>query len=96
MKNSLIEIKNNLQGNKSRVDEAENQMNDLDHKETKKQATEQGEEKRTQKNEGRISSLWDNSKRSNIHIIGVPEGEEKEREIGNLLERIMKKTSLIW
>ena len=35
MKNSLIEIKNNLQGNKSRVDEAEDQINDLDHKETK-------------------------------------------------------------
>ena len=26
----------------------------------------------------------------NIHIIGVPEGEEKEKEIGNLLEKIMK------
>ena len=33
MKNTLIEIKNNLQGNNSRVDEAENQFNDLEHKE---------------------------------------------------------------
>ena len=33
MKDTLIEIKNNLQGNNSRVDEAENQMNDLEHKE---------------------------------------------------------------
>ena len=32
MKDSLIEIKN-LQGNNSRVDEAENQINDLEHKE---------------------------------------------------------------
>ena len=32
-KNTLIEIKNNLQGNNSRVDEAENQINDLEHKE---------------------------------------------------------------
>ena len=38
MKYSQIEIKNNLQGNNSRVDEAENQINDLEHKETKKQA----------------------------------------------------------
>ena len=32
---TLIEIKNNLQGNKSRVDEAKNQINDLEHKEAK-------------------------------------------------------------
>ena len=30
-----IDIKNNLQGNNSRVDEAENQINDLEHKEAK-------------------------------------------------------------
>ena len=37
MKDSLIEIKNNLQGNNSRVDEAKNQISDLKHKEAKKQ-----------------------------------------------------------
>ena len=35
MKDLLIEIKNNLQGNRSRVDEAENPINDLKHKESK-------------------------------------------------------------
>ena len=35
MKDTLIEIKNNLQGNNSRVDEAANQINNLEHKETK-------------------------------------------------------------
>ena len=34
--------------------------------------------------------LWDNFKRSNILIIGVPEGKEKEQEFGNLFEKIMK------
>ena len=29
-------------------------------------------------------------KRSNIRIIGVPEGEEEEQKIGNLFEQIMK------
>ena len=29
-KDSLIEIKNNIQGNNTRVDEAENQINDLE------------------------------------------------------------------
>ena len=32
MKDTLIEIKNNLQGNNTRVDEAKNQINDLEHK----------------------------------------------------------------
>ena len=40
------EIKNNLQGNNSRVDEAENQVNDLEHKEVKYSQSEQQEEER--------------------------------------------------
>ena len=35
-KDTLIEIKNNLQGNNSRVDEPKNQINNLEHKEVKK------------------------------------------------------------
>ena len=34
-KDTLIEIKNNLQGNNSRVDEAKIQIDDLEHKEAK-------------------------------------------------------------
>ena len=41
------------------------------------------------RNEDSVSSLWDNFKRSNIHITGVPE-EEKEQEIGTLFAKIMK------
>ena len=48
MKDSLIEIKNNLQGNNSRVDEAKNQIHDLEHKEAKNHQSEQ-EEKRIKK-----------------------------------------------
>ena len=35
IKDSLIEIKNNLQGNNSRVDEAKSQINDMEFKEQK-------------------------------------------------------------
>ena len=89
-KYTLIKIKNNLQENNSRVDEDKSQINDLEHKETINNQSEQQEEKRIQKNGENVSSLWDNFKRSNICIIGVPEGEEKEQEIGNLFEKIMK------
>ena len=50
MKNTLIEINNNLQGNNSRVDEAKNQINDLEHKEAKNNKPKHQEEKRIQKN----------------------------------------------
>ena len=83
------EIKSNLLGNNSRVDEAKNQINDLEHKETKKNQSEQ-EVKRIQKNKKSVSSLWDNFKCSNICIIGVPEGEKEELQVGNLFEKIMK------
>ena len=90
MKGTLIDIKNNWQGNNSRVDEAENQINDLDHKEAKNNQPEQEEEKRIQKNGDSISGLWDNFKRSNICIIRGPEEEKKEQETENLFEKIMK------
>ena len=49
MKATLIEIKNNLQGNNSRVGAVENQINDLEHKEAKNNQSEQQEEKRIEK-----------------------------------------------
>ena len=73
-----------------RVNEAENSINDLEHKEAKNNQSEQREEKRIQNKEDSISSLWDNFRRSKIHIIEVPEGEEKEQEIGTLYVKIMK------
>ena len=40
-KDTLTEIRNNLQGNNSKADEAENQINDLEHKEAKTHISEQ-------------------------------------------------------
>ena len=37
-----------------------------------------------------LRNLQDILKRSNIRIIGVPEGEEEKQEIENLFEQIMK------
>ena len=46
MKDTLIEMKNNLQGNNNRVNKAKNQINDLEHKEAKNNQSEQQEVKR--------------------------------------------------
>ena len=45
-KDTLIEIKNNLQGYNSRLDKAKNLTNDLEHKEAKNCQSEQHEDKR--------------------------------------------------
>ena len=61
-------------------------MNSMIWNMSKQKTTKQNNKKRIQKNEDSIRSLWDNFKRSNIHITGVPE-KEKEQEIGNLLKK---------
>ena len=55
----------------------------------KQKTTNQNNKKKKESKKTRIvvSSLWDNFKRSNICLIGVPEGEEKEEEIGNISEK---------
>ena len=90
MKAMLSEIKENVQGTNSDWKEIGTQMNHLEQKEEINIQPEQNEETRILKNEERLRNLWDNFKHSYIWIIGVPEGEEEEQEIQNLLENIMK------
>ena len=49
MKDTLTEVKNNLQGINSRVDEAKNQIDDLEHKEEENLQSKQQEEKKKSK-----------------------------------------------
>ena len=70
MKDTLIEVRNNLQGNYSKVDEAENQISDLEHKRVKNNQLEIQEEKRIKKTpKDSESSLGDNFKRSEWAIL---------------------------
>ena len=84
-----MEVKDNLQGINSRTDEARDQSNDMEYKEIKNNQSEQQQEKRIQETEDSVRSLWD-FKQTNICIIGVSEGEQSEKEIGNLFEKLMK------
>ena len=47
-------------------------------------------EKRLKRNEMCLRELWDNVKHTNICIIGVPEGEEREKGTEKLKEIIAK------
>ena len=54
-------------------------------------AAEQNKEKRMKRNEDSLRDFWDNMKHSNIRIIGVPEGEEREKGPEKIFEEIIVK-----
>ena len=56
--------------------------------------SEQQIERQMKKNESNVQDLWDNIKCANLHIVGVPEGEETENEIENVFEEIMAENFL--
>ena len=77
---------------KSRLDEAEDQICELEDKEEKNIQKEQEKEKRLRKNEEGLREMQDNMKRNNIRIIGIREGEEQGIE--NLFEKVMRENLL--
>ena len=54
-------------------------------------AKEQKKEKRKKRNEDSLRHIWDNIKCTNISIIGVPEGEEREKGPEKISEEIIVK-----
>ena len=52
---------------------------------------EQKREKRLKRNKESLRELWDNVKCTNIHIIGVPEREEREKETEKIFQEIIAK-----
>ena len=89
LKNKQTEMNNTLEGINSRITEAEEWINDLEDRMVEITATEQNIEKRMKRNEDSLRDLWDNIKCTNIHIIGVPEGEEREKGPEKIFEEII-------
>ena len=89
MKNTISELNNTAEGIKSRLDEEEDQIIELEDKVEKNTQNEQEKEKRPRKNEEAIREMQDNMKRNNIRIIGIPEGEEEEQGLENLFEKVI-------
>ena len=58
MKDAVIEMKNNLLANNSRVDETKNQVNYLEYKEAKCYSAEQKEEKKNTKSPTKDGPNW--------------------------------------
>ena len=84
MHNTITEMKNTLEGISSRITEAEERISELEDRMVKFTVVEQNKEKRTKRNEDSLRYLWENIKCYNICIIGVQEGEERERTQENI------------
>ena len=52
-------------------------------------ATEKNKEKRMKKTEESLRDTWNNIKHINIHIIRVPEGEERQKGPEKIFEEII-------
>ena len=89
MNNTISELKNTIEGMKSRFDEAEYWMSELEDKVEKNTQKEQEKERRLRKDEEGLREMQDDMKRNNIRIIRIPEGEEEEQGIENLFEKVM-------
>ena len=82
-------MKNTVEGIKSRLDEAEDQIWELEDKVEKTPRKSKEKIKRLKKNEEGLRELQDNMKHNNICIIGIPEGEGEGQWIENLFEKVM-------
>ena len=86
MNNAITEIKSTLEGTNSRITEAEDRISEVEDRMVEINEAEREKEKKIKRNE---ENLWDNVKRPNIQIIGVPEEEDKKKEHEKILEEII-------
>ena len=78
IKNIITEMKNALEGINSRLNDTEEWISELEDRLV--EITDAEQKKRMKRNEDSLRDLWDNIKCTNIHVIGVPEGVERERK----------------
>ena len=89
--NTITEMKTTLEGINSRITEAKERISDLEERKVESTAAEKNKEKRMKRNEDSLRDCWDNIKHNNICIIGVPEGEEREKGPEKIFEEIIVK-----
>ena len=89
LEHSFVEFQTELKALKSRMNNAVQLISDLEDKIM--EITQSGQQTGNQmkNHESSVRDLWDNTKQANICIIGILEGEEKEKWIENIFEEIM-------
>ena len=88
MKNTITKTRTILE-RINKLYEAKDQISDLEDKVAENIQLERQKEKQILRNEGSLRDFCDTIKLNNICIIGVPEGEEREKGFENVFEEIM-------
>ena len=71
----MLKLKNTLEGINSRISETEEQISEQEDKMLEITSEEQNKVKRMKRTEDNLKDLWDNTKHTNIQIVGVSEEE---------------------
>lgn len=75
LRNTITKLKNTREGNSSRSDDTEKWISKL---KLPWNSLMLNRKKRMKRNEDRLRDSWNNIKDTNVHFIGVPEGDEGE------------------
>ena len=78
MQNTVTEVKNSLEATNSRIQQAEEWISVVEDRLVEITDAEEKRDKRLKRNEINLREFWDNAKCTNIHIMWVPEGEERK------------------
>ena len=89
LKNAINDIQSNLDHLTARVTEAEERISDPEDNIIDKKGKEEAREKQLRIHENKIREISDTMRRSNVRIIGIPEGVERERGLENVFEQIV-------
>jgi len=89
MNNAVTEIKSTLEVNNSRITEAKDRISEGEDRMVEINKAERKKEKRMKRNEDNLREFWDNVKRPNIQIVGLPEEEDKKKGHEKILQEII-------
>ena len=73
----------------ARIEDAEERIGELEEKIMEKEEAEKKGDKKIQEYEGKIREISDALKRNNLHIIGIPEEEERRKGAEGILEELI-------
>ena len=86
---AFAEIQTELWAVKTRMNNAEERISDMEDRIMEITQSGQQTENQMKKHESNMRNLWDNIKRANLCIIGIPEGVEKDKGMENIFEEII-------
>ncbi|KAI5934351.1 LINE-1 retrotransposable element ORF1 protein [Manis javanica] len=89
VRKEITEVKQTLEGFINRMGKMQEAIEGIETREQECIEADKERDKRISRNETTLRELCDQSKRNNIHIIGVPEEEERRKGIESLFEEII-------